>query len=96
MTMLWADPASTFTRRELIPGSCSPVAYQCVPEDSVLAERFILQVWKARAQGLLPVPVPVPLPSIQPSAFREHSPNLKTVKAVAKRLLFSLLFSQCT
>lgn len=82
-------------RRELLPGSCSPVAHQHVPGESVLlAERFLLQVWKERAQGLLAVPVPIL--SFQLRAFREHSLSLTAVKAVAKRLLFSRLFSQCT
>lgn len=62
-------------------------------ESVLLAERFLLQAWKARAQGLLPVPVPTH--SLQPRTFREHSPNLTAVKAVAKRLLFSHLFFQC-
>lgn len=46
--------------RELLPGSCSPVS-------ALLAERFLLQAWKARAQGLLPVPVSVPSESTAPA-----------------------------
>lgn len=93
----WAHPAPTLA---VLGGSCSQaVVHQLLNSASLmslfsLAERFLLQAWKARAQGLRPVPVP--LPSFQPHTFREHSPSLTAVKAVAKRLLFSCLFSQCT
>lgn len=73
MRMPWADPAPTFA----IPGgSCSlAVAHQLLISESALAETFLLQAWKAKAQGLLPVPIP----SFQPRTFREHSPNLTAV-----------------
>lgn len=54
-----------------------------------LAERFLLQAWKARAQCQCPPPA-------SSHAFREHSPSLTAAKAVAKRLLFCRLFFQCT
>lgn len=52
------------------------------------------EAWKARAQGLLPVLVP--MPRCQPCTSREHSPSLTALRAAAKRLLLSRLFSQCT
>lgn len=73
-------------RREVLPGSCSPVSLFSWQRG------FSCKAWKARAQGLLPVPIP----SCQPHVSREHSPSLAALRAVAKRLLFSRLFSQCT
>lgn len=88
MRMPWADPAPIFT----IPGgSCSlAVAHQLLISESVLLTGEICPAgMEARAQELLPVPIP----SLQPRVFREPSPKLTAFKAVAKRLLFSHLFS---
>lgn len=71
-------------------GSCSlVVAHQLLISGSVLTGEICPAGMEARAQGLLPVPIP----SFQPRIFREPSPKLTAFKAVAKRLLFSHLFS---